>query len=101
MAMPDRTWPESLKPARPLVQETMTDRQRDEAEEAARIEAMSDLDVVVAIRAHLTRAFIGRRTEDRQVVRDDGGLDVMTVRKPHRFVEVFDELVRAYARNNR
>jgi predicted component of type VI protein secretion system len=74
----------------------MTERERAEAEEAARVASMSDSDVAESIRRHLSRVFIGRDIETREITKDDGTPGTIQVRKPHRFVAFFDELVRGY-----
>lgn len=96
--MTDKQWPESLQPATPLVVKNMTERERDEAEEARRLAAMTDVEMMVAIRRHLTKTFIGRETVDRRITKDDGTPGVITVRKAHRYVSFFDALVRNYTR---
>ncbi len=60
---------------------------------------MSDADVVRAIRAHLTRTFIGPVSEKMaEDVLPTGATVSAHVRCKHRFVAVFDELVRGYRR---
>ncbi len=63
------------------------------------IEDMTDADVVRAIRAHLTRTFIGpvsEKTAEKEL--PTGAVVSAHVREPHRFVVVYDELVRGYRR---
>ncbi len=63
------------------------------------IEDMTDADVVRAIRAHLTRTFIGPVSEKMAEKELPTGAVVSAhVREPHRFVRVYDELVRGYRR---
>ena len=60
---------------------------------------MSDAEVVRAIRAHLTRTFIGPVSEKMaEDVLPTGAVVQAHVREPHRFVAVYDELVRGYRR---
>lgn len=90
----DKKWPDSMQPATPLVPRNMSERERAEAEEAERLAAMSDSEVAEKIRAYLTRTFIGRGTVNRDIIKDDGSPGTITVRRPHRYVEFFDRLVR-------
>lgn len=63
------------------------------------IDDMSDAQVIRAIRAHLTRSFIGPVSERMSVKELPTGAIVSAhVRAPHRYVRVFDELVRGYRR---
>lgn len=63
------------------------------------VEDMSDVRAIRAIRAHLTRTFIGPVSEKMAERELPTGATVSAhVRQKHRFVAVFDELVRGYRR---
>ncbi len=59
---------------------------------------MTDDDAIKYIRGHLARTFISLETTERRVEKPDGSVTLVQVRRPHRFVVIFDELVRGYRR---
>ena len=68
---------------------------------SAEAEQMTDEEVVAAIRSHLFRTYIGPLALDAngdpievRVPKDDGTIERSQRRVPHRFVKVFDELVK-------
>lgn len=68
-------------------------------ERSMNLDDMSDAECVRAIRAHLTRTFIGPVSEKMAEREGPTGVTVSTpVRLPHRYVRVFDELVKGYRR---